>query len=295
VIRPLIFALPGNQAMADALCAALNGEMGHLETRNFPDGETYLRLLTDPNGRSVVLVCTLDHPDGKFLLLAFAAAAARDLGASRVGLVAPYLAYMRQDRRFNPGEAVTSVTFSHILSSAVDWLVTVDPHLHRYGSLDEIYPIPSRVVHSASLLSDWIKSNVDRPFIIGPDIESEQWVAQVAASVGARYRVLSKTRYGDRNVEIAVPDLGFFSEHTPVLVDDIVSSGRTMIETARHLHDQGMRRPVCIAVHALFSQETYDELKSKSAAVVTTNSVAHPSNRVDLARLIAAAAASELA
>lgn len=284
---PLLFALPGNETMAEALCAALNGEMGRLETRNFPDGESYLRLLTDPKGRSVVFVCTLDRPDGKFLLLAFAAAAAKDLGASRVGLVAPYLAYMRQDQRFNPGEAVTSTTFARMLSSLIDWLVTVDPHLHRYRSLDEIYTIPSRVVHSASLLSDWIKTNVDRPVLIGPDVESEQWVSQVAGSIGAPFRVLRKTRYGDRNVEIAVPDFGLFSEHTPVLVDDIVSSGRTMIETARHLHDQGMRRPVCIAVHALFSREAYDELKSKAAVVVTTNSVAHPSNRLDLARFIA--------
>lgn len=284
---PLLFALPGNETMAEALCIALNGEMGRLEMRNFPDGESYLRLLTDPKGRSVVLVCTLDRPDGKFLLLAFAAAAAKDLGASRVGLVAPYLAYMRQDRRFNPGEAVTSTIFAHMLSSVIDWLVTVDPHLHRYGSLDEVYSIPSRIVHSASLLSDWIMTNVDRPMLIGPDIESEQWVAQVAGSIDAPYRVLRKTRYGDRDVEIAAPDFGPFSEHTPVLIDDIVSSGRTMIETARQLQDQGISRPVCIAVHALFSQETYEELKSKMAAVVSTNSVAHASNRLDLAPLIA--------
>jgi len=284
---PLFFALPGNETMAEALCIALNGEMGQLEIRNFPDGESYLRLLTDPRGRSVVFVCTLDRPDGKFLLLAFAAAAAKDLGASRVGLVAPYLAYMRQDRRFNPGEAVTSTIFASMLSSVIDWLVTVDPHLHRYGSLDEIYSIPSRTVHSASLLSDWIMKNVDRPVLIGPDIESEQWVARVAGSIGAPYRVLRKTRHGDRNVEIAAPDFGLFSEHTPVLIDDIVSSGRTMIETARQLQDQGISRPVCIAVHALFSQETYEELKSKMAAVVSTNSVAHASNQLDLAPLLA--------
>lgn len=286
---PLFFALPGNETMTEAVCAALNGEMGQIETRNFPDGETYLRLLTDPRDRSVALACTLDRPNGKFLPLAFAAAAATDLGATRVGVITPYLAYMRQDRRFSSGEAVTSAAFARMLSSGIDWLVTVDPHLHRYSSLDEIYPIPSRVVHAAASLSAWISKNVDRPLLIGPDVESEQWVAEVARSIGAPYRVLRKTRQGDRNVEIAVPDLGLFLEYTPVLIDDIVSSGRTMIETVRHLREERMKLPICLAVHALFSQETYDELKSMTAAVVSTNSVAHPSNHIDLAEPLAEA------
>lgn len=285
---PLIFALPGNEAMAARLCESFGCEKGILETRQFPDGESYVRYASDPAGRKVVLACTLDRPDDKFLRLAFAAAAARELGAKEVGLVAPYLAYMRQDRRFAPGEAVTSMTFAAMLSSAVDWLVTVDPHLHRYGSLGQIYSIPARVLHSAPLLAEWIGKNVTDPLLIGPDIESEQWVAEVAASVGAPYRVLRKTRHGDRSVDIEVPDLEPYSGRTPVLVDDIVSSARTMIETAGHLARQGMRPPVCVAVHGLLSKAAFRELSAKASAVVTTNSVPHPSNAIDLAPVIAA-------
>ena len=112
--------------------------------------------------RRIALVCTLDRPDAKMLPLLFAAAAARELGASQVGLVAPYLAYMRQDRRFKPGEAVTSREFARLLSGAFDWLVTVDPHLHRYASLAEIYRIPTRVVHAAPLISQWIRTRIER-------------------------------------------------------------------------------------------------------------------------------------
>ncbi|WP_164119514.1 ribose-phosphate pyrophosphokinase-like domain-containing protein, partial [Stenotrophomonas maltophilia] len=85
----------------------------------------------------------LAQPNEKILPLIFAAATARELGAARVGLVAPYLAYMRQDRRFNPGEAVTSRQMAHLVSGAFDWMVTVDPHLHRYSDLSEIYSIPT--------------------------------------------------------------------------------------------------------------------------------------------------------
>src|SRR5262245_39384839 len=146
---PLLVAMPGNEELAAALAARLGCEVGHVEVRRFPDGETYLRLATSPSGRAVVIVCTLDHPNDKLLPLLFAAATARELKASKVGLVAPYLAYMRQDWRFKPGEALTSRQVAHLLSHAFDWLVTVDPHLHRYGSLAEIYSIPTRVIHAA--------------------------------------------------------------------------------------------------------------------------------------------------
>ena len=108
----------------------------------------------------------------------------------QVGLVAPYLAYMRQDRRFKPGEAVTSREVAQLLSGAFDWLVTVDPHLHRYTSLAEIYRIPTHVTHAAPLISQWIKANVPRALVIGPDSESEQWVSAVASEAGAPFTVL---------------------------------------------------------------------------------------------------------
>jgi ribose-phosphate pyrophosphokinase len=288
---PLVFALPGNESMAQRLCAALGAESGSLDTRNFPDSETYLRFATDPTDRNVVLVCTLDRPDGKSLPLLFAADAARDLGAASVGLVAPYLAYMRQDRRFEPGEAITSGTYARMVSSHADWLVTVDPHLHRYASLDEVYSIPTRAVRSAPLLSEWIRANVDRPFLLGPDVESEQWVSEVAGLIGAPWQVLRKTRYGDRKVEVAVPDLGMFAGHTPVLVDDIVSSGRTMTVTADQLREQGLERPVLVAVHALFPEDVYRGLKARAAALVSANSVVHPSNAIDLSTILADAVA----
>src|SRR5829696_534139 len=115
---------------------------------------------------------------------------------------------------------------------SVRLLVTVDPHLHRYKSLDEIYSIPTRVVHSAPFLAEWIAANEPAPLLIGPDIESEQWVSEVAARANAPYRILRKQRHGDRDVEITIPDLHEFSGRMPVLVDDIISSGRTIIETA---------------------------------------------------------------
>lgn len=283
---PILIAMPGNERLAADLAETLRFDLGHIEVREFPDGETYLRFATAPDRRRVILVCTLDRPNGKLLPLLFAASTARELGAARVGLVAPYLAYMRQDRRFKPGEAVTSREVADLLSNAFDWMVTVDPHLHRYGSLDELYKIPTRVLHAAPVISSWIRTNVSDPLIIGPDSESEQWVAAVAKDAGGPYSVLEKVRRGDRSVEIKLRDLSLWRGRTPVLVDDIISSGRTMIEAVRLL-TPGWPSPICIAVHGLFADDSDLLLERAGARVVTTNSVPHRTNAIELRAILA--------
>ena len=287
---PLLVDLAGHVGLGGALAAAMPASLAEVQQRSFPDGESYLRYLTSPDGRDVVLLCSLDRPNPKIAPLLFAAATARVQGARSVGLVAPYLAYMRQDKEFNPGEAITSEHFATLLSTWIDWLVTVDPHLHRRRSLGEIYTIPATVVHAAPLLADWVAHNVERPVLIGPDSESRQWVASVAAGAGATYTILEKTRRGDRDVSVSAPDLTQWRERVPVLVDDIISSGHTMRETLVHLRDAGSRAPVCLAVHGLFAEDAFGRLQDAGAAqIVTTNSVAHRSNAIDLAPALAEA------
>jgi ribose-phosphate pyrophosphokinase len=285
----LLFAMPGNEAMAQRIAGSLGADVGSLELRTFPDGESYLRFATGLADRQIALVYTLDHPDAKMLQLLFAAAAARDLGVSQVGLIAPYLAYLRQDRRFRPGEAVTSREVARLLSGAFDWLVTVDPHLHRYTSLAEIYRIPTRVAHAAPLISQWIKTNAPQALVIGPDGESEQWVSVVAREAGVPFTVLQKVRNGDRDVAITLRDLGQLGARTPVFVDDIISSGRTMAEAIRLVAANTSKHPVCIAVHGLFADNSDRLLAASGARVVTSNTVVHPSNGLDVAPLLAAA------
>ncbi|ABM41705.1 MAG: ribose-phosphate pyrophosphokinase [Proteobacteria bacterium] len=289
-MKPLVFHLPGDEGFADRLALALQAESAGLALHHFPDGESLVRLDASMAGRTVVITCSLAKPDEKTLPLLFAADAARDLGAARVVLAAPYLAYLRQDRRFRAGEAITSKTYARLLSDTFDALVTVDPHLHRYHSLDEIYSIQSRVVHSAPLIAQWVKAQVDRPLLIGPDSESEQWVTQVAADAGAPFTVLQKIRHSDRDVEVSLPDVTPWLDRQPVLVDDIVSSAHTMIQAVGNVRKVGLPAPVCIGVHALFAPDAYNELLASGAArVVTCNTVPHASNGIDVAEAMARA------
>lgn len=255
------------------------------EMRRFPDGETYLRIDSDVEDRQIALVCTLHQPDVKFLPLAFMTDTLRELGARSVGLVAPYLAYMRQDRRFRAGEALTSASFARLICGQFDWLVTVvDPHLHRRHSLAEIYTIPTAVVPAASLLAEWIGKHVRTPLVIGPDAESEQWVSLVAAAVPCPHVVLEKIRHGDRVVTVSrIPEINRWEGYTPVFVDDIISSGRTMIEGVGRWRSAAGSAPICLGVHAVFSSGAYEALRAAGAArVVTTNSISHDSSEIDL-------------
>jgi ribose-phosphate pyrophosphokinase len=283
----LVLAMPGNEAMASAIATRLSAGIGTITARRFPDRESLLRLPDPIAGRDVDIVCTLSDPDPAFLRLAFAARTARELGASSVGLVAPYLAYMRQDTRFNPGEAVSARCFAALLSGLFDRIVTVDPHLHRITGLGDIFTIPATVLKAAPLLGAWIKANVAQPLLIGPDSESEQWVAAVAARAGAPYVVLAKRRLGDRDVTIEASDLLGWRDHAPVLVDDMISSGRTLIEAAALLARQGMGRPVCVVVHAVFAKGAHARLKAVSEAIVSTDTIPHDTNRISVAPLLA--------
>ncbi len=282
-MKPLVVETAGETAWADELIRRLKGERAEVHTRCFPDGETYLRIDSDVAGREVVLVSRLDNPNAKVIPLLFAAQTLRELEARRVGVVIPYLPYMRQDARFRPGEAVTSRCFGRLLSPHFDWMLTVDPHLHRHGDLEGVYSLPTRVVHAATCVARWIEENVERPVLIGPDEESAQWVAPVAEIGGFPMMILEKVRRGDYDVEIQEIDEVQCSERRPVLIDDIISTGRTMLEAIGHLAQQQLSPTVCIGIHGLFVDDALEKLREANVEkVVTCNTVLHETNEIDV-------------
>ncbi len=285
---PLMFDFPHVSSLGQKVRKAIGGEEGKLILREFPDGETYLRVESSVKGRDVIINATLFHPNDWFLNLLFLADTLHSQGAKRINLLSPYLSYMRQDKVFHPGEALTSQTFARLLSSYFDSLITVDPHLHRYRSLDEIYTIPSTVLQAAPLISRWIHKNVENPFLVGPDEESAQWVQAIAGDTP--FIVLHKTRYEDGHVKINWLPVGEIEGKTPVFVDDIISSGGTLLQAAEHLKTLTPAPPWAVAIHPIFAWDSYEKLKVAGFKnIATCNSIPHPSNQIDLSELIVGA------
>ncbi|MEQ9315627.1 MAG: ribose-phosphate pyrophosphokinase-like domain-containing protein, partial [Henriciella sp.] len=177
---PMIAVLPG----ADAFAEALGLPVIEMKFDAFPDGESYVRCLSDVAGREVAVLAQLNDPDPQIMRLILAARTLASLGAKRVGLVAPYLPYLRQDAVFNSGESVSAQHFGALVSSVFDWVVTVDPHLHRLSSLSDVLTVPSTAVSSAEPVAAWIRANVEAPLLIGPDMESEQWLEMLSGKLG---------------------------------------------------------------------------------------------------------------
>jgi ribose-phosphate pyrophosphokinase len=293
-MKVVTFAMPGNESLARDIAAITGTELGVLEYRKFPDRESYLRFTTDVRNKQAILACSLHDPDSKALPLLLAAAALRDLGAARIGLAAPYLGYMRQDQRFKEGEAVTSTGFARLLSASFDWIATIDPHLHRHSSMNEIYTIPALVGHAAPVLAGYVRQNAEGAFLIGPDEESEQWVAAVTVAAGVPHVTLSKERRGDRDVEIRLPDLSAFTGKTPVLVDDVIASGRTMEVAVQGLRKLGFHRPICLAAHGILADDAHARLVAAGASVVVTNTIPGPAALLDIHPLFAELIKSQL-
>lgn len=270
------------------LASAAGLELAQIERHHFPDDELKLRLPV-PLPESVVILRTLDHPNEKLLELLLAARTARELGVRHLTLVAPYLAYMRQDVAFQTGEAVSQRIVGRFLADLFDAVITVDPHLHRVTTLQEAIPVPRAIaLTGAPLLADLIADRRQRPLLVGPDGESAQWIAQAAARHGFDHAVCRKVRHGDRAVEIVLPPVDV-AGRAVVLLDDVASTGQTLARAARLLVAAGAASVDVAVTHALFAGDALQVILDAGVGEVwSTDCIRHPSNVVSVAPLIAA-------
>ncbi len=285
----LLLAFDDERHLAEPLAAGLGVPLRWIDRHAFPDGETRLRLPPRLPAR-VALLRGLQQPNARLAELLIAAPAARELGARQLTLVCPYLAYMRQDMAFNPGEAVSQRHVGRALAGWFDAVVTVDPHLHRIASLDEVLPGRRGVALSAApLLGAWAARHARSPLLLGPDEEAAPWVERAALAHGLEHGTCVKQRSGDRNVDVALPERSFAGREV-VLVDDVASTGRTLAVTAAALRARGAAAVDVAVTHALFVGDALQELARAGVRHVwSSDSVHHASNVVSLAPLLAAA------
>ena len=263
-----IQSLPSSTGDATRLASRLGMPVHEIALHRFPDGE--LRVTVGPAAATTILYVPLDQPNDKLLAILFAAEALRRGGARRLVLVAPYFCYMRQDAAFHEGEAISQKVIGRLIVETVDRVITIDAHLHRTRRIEDVFPgIEADDVSAMPAIADFLRAaGFDRnTVVVGPDAESEPWVSDLAGRLGLAHAVATKTRRGDRSVEITFADPKIFAGRPALMVDDIVSSGGTLIACAKALASSGAKTIDAIITHALFPPELIREFFARRHSV----------------------------
>ena len=284
---PLVISLPDYSETARRLAQTLACEYQPISVHRFPDGESQVTVPTDP-APHIIICQSLDRPNDKLIELMLAIHTLRQTGVKRISLVAPYLCYMRQDKAFHPGEAISQQIVGRFLAELIDDLITVDAHLHRIHSLQQAIPLDKAInLSAASALGEFLKQQNIQPLLLGPDSESKQWVQQVAGVGDFDWAVASKQRLSDIEVNITLPAINV-ENRVVVLVDDVISSGHTVTEVAQQLLTAGAAQVCCLVTHALFAEGALALLQQAGIqAIWSSDSIPHESNVIQLAGMLA--------
>jgi len=291
-----------SQSLGEKIAIGLGLTFENVSTRKFPDGETYIRIDTDVKGRDVVIVQTM-FPDQNDALMEFLLIAdtLKDLEVNSIIGVVPYLAYSRQDRKFQPGESLSMKTIAELMKAVgVDKLITVDTHYqHVKPGKFNLFGIPCINVSAGKILLDHTKERVDPDFMtIGPDFGASELIKyatgeEMVLTKEKRCPVCGlpatqcKCKIKKKKYEITEVESKYnFSGRNVVILDDIIASGGTMIKAVKKIKSEGAKKVAAAATHGLFMKDSLIQLKELTDYLVVTDTVFTPVSNVSVAPLI---------
>lgn len=279
-----VLAFADEAEPAGRLAKALGAPLSLIEVHEFPDGEVLPTV--NVSAHTVALYRSLDRPNAKIMPLLLAADALRRNGVERIELVCPYLPYLRQDVVFARGQPLSRDVICQLLGRTFDRVITVDAHLHRTPDLAKAMGAPANNLSAAGVLGDALGGG-ELPVIVGPDRESRPWASRLANRLGGECITFTKSREGDRKVRFRAPDLSALEGRRVIIVDDVASSGVTLLGVVDALNVAGARTIEVAVVHALFAEAVEERLRAAGVSrIVSTDSVAHRTNGASLADLL---------
>jgi len=279
------------QDLASKVAEKLGTKAAKLEIRRFPDGEKYLRVLEDVKGDEVVVIQSIHHtPDELLFEYLLIVDTLKDLRVKRVHSFIPYFAYARQDERFNAGEALSFKTVGKLMKTVgTDEIFTIDIHQHRVLKSAEVFGIPTRDLSAMPLLADYVraKGELENPLVIGPDADAERWAKLAADQLKADYDVFEKKRLSSEKVEVK-PRKSDAKGRDVLIVDDIISTGGTIVEATKTLFAQGAHKVVVACTHPILAGDALERIRHAGAAdIIGTDTIPGPISLVSVAPLIA--------
>lgn len=286
----IIFACSGTEKIAKEIAKKLNLPFSKLQSIKFPDGELDVSFGRSLNGKDVFIVQNFQNTkeinlNDKIIETLFAIYTARDLKARNVYLIATYFPYFRGDARFKDGGCI-SIKVMNKLFEGCDKIFCVDPHLHRIKNIKNALSNGIEINLDEPIIEYLKKKNIVNPIFVGPDIESVQWIVNVAKAFKQKPVVALKERKSAREVVISLPKIKTAKGRDIIIIDDIISTGHTIIENIKQLKKYEPRKFYVIGIHGLFTENALPKLK-KYATIVSTNTLNHNAETIDVSSQIA--------
>ncbi len=282
-LEPILVPGTACPRLVAALAEELACDVAEVDTKRFPDGEVYTRIVSSIEGKAVILVQST-CPNDNLVELLLLQDAAKEAGAGKVVSVIPYYGYARQDQVFKPGEAVSSRAIARALATTADAVITVDPHKEHILDFffDGAHSV-SAVPQLAEALGQW---GVDA--ILAPDKGARDRAERAAAQLGVQFDHLEKVRLGPTEVRMEAKEMDVAGKRVAI-VDDMIASGGTMITAAKQLKAQGAEAVYAACTHGLFTGGAVPKLLAGGIdRVLCTDSLETDADQVSCAPAIAA-------
>ena len=288
-MKKVLIGCSGALHIAKKIANYANCQYSALQIKKFPDSEIDMRFMKDVKGREVILVQSFyGNVNEKIVETLFAGYTAKDLGAEKVTLIALYFPYLRKDKQFKKGECVSAKVMGRLFS-IFDRVYAVEPHLHRVGNLSAFIKRGKKISVTREIADFIRKLKIKDIVFFGPDSESKQWVEKVSREFNEKCHVLEKKRHSSRKVSVKLERKLDLKGKTVFVIDDIISTGGTMIETVRKIKRFNPARIYCIAVHGIFAENALEKLKKLSVRVITANTIPSKVSKIDISKTIAKA------
>ncbi len=275
-----------SRKLAESVSKKLGSGLGLVDSRRFPDGEFYIRILSDVKGKDCVLIKTTDSNDAIVELLLLLDLL-RDLNVKTIHTVLPYLGYSRQDKRFNEGEALSAKTILKLIDRFSDSISTINCHFLDHEGVFKFEGVGVRNLDAFPLVATYFKNRLVDPVLISPDKGALEYARKASMIIGCEFDYLEKIRISDNRVEIRTKKLDVSGKDV-IILDDMISTGTTIIEAARVIKAQGAKAVHAGCIHGVFSKgmQQFDGVLD---GLVCADTIQTEVSRVSVADLISKA------
>ena len=266
-----------NRELADKISTALKIALTPIEDKRFADGEIYIRIKGKVRGDDVFIIQSLAGPVNDNLMeLLILVDALKRASVGRINLICPYICYSRQDRKAESREPITAKLVADLISIAgAQRLVTVDLHADQ---IQGFYNIPVDHFVGYPLFAKYIKKYYKKKnlVVVAPDVGGTKMANKMAYLLGAKLAIVNKVRRGhDENEVVTV--VGEVEDKVAVVIDDVISTGGTVIKAAEMMKKLGAQEVIICATHAMLSGEAVNNLQNSCVSkVLLTDTVPIP-------------------